>query len=116
MVICYLYFLTGSAKAHMSEDQSTKDILKGSFFGNDREGQANTQARGGSLPYGRKEGSMHNPRMARRLTFNDVAAEFSTGKKFMARYFTYKDWRDRGLVIKNAGQAHHKKAANPTSK
>ena len=35
-----------------------------------------------------------------RLAFNDVAARFVHVSKFMARYFTYKDWRDRGLIIK----------------
>ncbi|MCL5423735.1 MAG: tRNA-intron lyase [Candidatus Marsarchaeota archaeon] len=34
-----------------------------------------------------------------KLTFNDVAMLFNKNNKFMARYFTYKDWRDRGLVI-----------------
>jgi tRNA-intron endonuclease len=31
--------------------------------------------------------------------FNDIAGLFKT-KKQMARYFTYKDWRDRGLVAR----------------
>ncbi len=35
----------------------------------------------------------------RKLTFNDIAMLFNKNNKFMARYFTYKDWRDRGLVI-----------------
>jgi tRNA-intron lyase len=33
------------------------------------------------------------------LRFNDVAALFPE-KKQMARYFTYKDWRDRGLIAR----------------
>ena len=35
-----------------------------------------------------------------KLHFNDVAAKFWKSRKFTARYFTYKDWRDRGLIIK----------------
>ena len=42
------------------------------------------------------------------LKFNEVASEFSTGKKFMARYFTYKDWRDRGLIIKSPQETKKK--------
>ncbi len=35
-----------------------------------------------------------------KLHFNDVASKFWKSRKFTARYFTYKDWRDRGLIIK----------------
>ncbi|VVB77274.1 tRNA-splicing endonuclease [uncultured archaeon] len=34
----------------------------------------------------------------KQVTFSDLAAKFSSAPKFIARYFTYKDWRDRGLV------------------
>ncbi len=34
------------------------------------------------------------------LNFNSLASAYTKNKKFMARYFTYKDWRDRGLMIK----------------
>ncbi len=33
-------------------------------------------------------------------TFNDLASLFLNNKKLMARYFTYKDWRDRGLIAR----------------
>ncbi len=36
------------------------------------------------------------------LGFNELAGYFGSKPKFMARYFTYKDWRDRGLIIKPA--------------
>ena len=35
---------------------------------------------------------------AREVAFSDLASRFSSSKKFIARYFTYKDWRERGLV------------------
>jgi len=35
------------------------------------------------------------------VTFSELAKAFGKGKKFIARYFTYKDWRDRGLVAKS---------------
>ncbi len=34
------------------------------------------------------------------VSFNELASRFWRSNKFAARYFTYKDWRDRGLVIK----------------
>ncbi len=33
-------------------------------------------------------------------TFNDLALLFFKQKKLMARYFTFKDWRDRGLIAR----------------
>ncbi len=33
------------------------------------------------------------------LTFNALASRYKGKRKFMARYFTFKDWRERGLVI-----------------
>ncbi len=37
---------------------------------------------------------------SRQLSFNEVACFFSKKKKFLARYFSYRDWKDKGLVIK----------------
>ena len=34
------------------------------------------------------------------ISFNKLSSRFWRKEKFAARYFTYKDWRDRGLVIK----------------
>jgi tRNA-intron endonuclease len=51
------------------------------------------------------------------LTFNDIAQIFNTKRKFIARYFTYKDWRDRGLIIKDPGnQKSHKEGQIPVKK
>nr|AIF06766.1 tRNA-splicing endonuclease subunit alpha [uncultured marine group II/III euryarchaeote KM3_195_B08] len=36
--------------------------------------------------------------------FNDVAALFTKKDKFFARYMTYKDWRDRGLIARYASE------------
>jgi len=38
-------------------------------------------------------------------TFNDLAERFSNNKKFLARYLTYKDWRDKGLILRSTGEA-----------
>jgi tRNA-intron endonuclease len=81
------------------EDQSTKDILKKGFFGKDapdglelsiEEALYLIDVRNASCTKGKNE-----------LTFNDLAERFWKKNKFIARYFTYKDWRDRGLVIKD---------------
>ncbi|MDE1855692.1 MAG: tRNA-intron lyase [Candidatus Micrarchaeota archaeon] len=43
------------------------------------------------------------------VNFNDIAAKFGKTGKLMPRYFAYKDWRDRGLAIRDASL----KYANP---
>ena len=32
------------------------------------------------------------------LSFNDIAKKADRSRQFLARYFCYKDWRDRGLI------------------
>jgi len=38
-------------------------------------------------------------------TFNDVASQFPKSKKLLARYLTFKDWRDKGLMLCDASEA-----------
>lgn len=49
------------------------------------------------------------------LRFNDVSEVFYS-KKLMARYFTYKDWRDRGLMIRGIEEAKGPYKKNPVKK
>ncbi len=37
-------------------------------------------------------------------SFNDVAALFIKKRKLLARYLTYKDWRDKGLIARPVGE------------
>jgi tRNA-intron endonuclease, archaea type len=49
------------------------------------------------------------------LKFNDLAKNFSI-PKLMARYFTYKDWRDRGLILRPIEEAAENYGRNPVKK
>lgn len=49
------------------------------------------------------------------MKFNDAAAEIDS-PKLMARYHTFKDWRDRGLVIRPISEARGKYGRNPVKK
>lgn len=40
--------------------------------------------------------------------FNDLASRFTEKKKFFARYMTYKDWRDRGLIARYSSEVTEK--------
>ena len=78
------------------DDQSTKDILFDSFFGN----------KSGGVLYLRPEEALYliDARKAAcfegetQISFTYLALQFS--RKLIIRYITYKDWRDRGLVIR----------------
>jgi len=47
--------------------------------------------------------------------FNEVASNFP-GRKQMARYFTYKDWRDRGLIARQVSEICEKYGRNSVKK
>jgi len=47
--------------------------------------------------------------------FNDVAKHFGNRKQ-MARYFTYKDWRDRGLIARQVSEICEKYGRNNSKK
>jgi tRNA-intron lyase len=85
-------------------DQSTKDTLKGSFFGAMEHDKLILTPIEALYLMDVRRAKCTTPDYETELTFNDIASQFSTSKKFMALYFTYKDWRDRGLIIKEAGQ------------
>jgi tRNA-intron endonuclease, archaea type len=81
-------------------DQSTKDILKGSFFGTTEGERLILTPEEALYLIDVRNAKCTVEDQETELSFNDIATVFSTNKKFMARYFTYKDWRDRGLIIK----------------
>ncbi len=45
--------------------------------------------------------------------FNQVAAVYDSPKQ-MARYFTYKDWRDRGLIVRQVSEISQNFGRNPS--
>lgn len=51
----------------------------------------------------------------KQLGFNDVANKFQ-GKKFLARYFCYRDWRDRGLIARSMSEAQGSYGRSPVVK
>ncbi|MBI3588678.1 tRNA-intron lyase [Candidatus Micrarchaeota archaeon] len=49
------------------------------------------------------------------LSFNTVASKFQ-GKKFLARYYCYRDWRDRGIIARPMSEAHGNYGRSPVLK
>lgn len=86
-------------------DQSTKDILRSGYFGAPEGDRLKLTPEEGLYLVDVRHASCLSEQSGAGVSFNDIALRFSSGKKFMARYFTYKDWRDRGLVIKRPDSA-----------
>ncbi len=87
-----------SKREIIAEDQSTKDLLRKGFFGTERDGILHLDIEEALYLMDVRNAECIG---RSRLSFNDLAMNFWNSKKFMARYFTYKDWRDRGLIVKN---------------
>ncbi len=50
------------------------------------------------------------------VTFNRVAREFINKKKFLARYYCYRDWRDRGIIARGIEEASGNYGRSPVVK
>jgi tRNA-intron endonuclease, archaea type len=92
-------------------DQSSRDILRSGFIGIESKK---------SLDLGLEEAlyliDVRNAlckQDGKQMTFNEIASKFWKTKKFAARYFTYKDWRDRGLIIRDADSKYKEPDKTP---
>lgn len=92
-------------------DQSTKDILKRGFFGKvDKNKLRVTKEEALYLIDVRNANCTYK---GKPITFNELASKFWKEKKFIARYFTYKDWRDKGLIAKEPEFKHKEPNKTP---
>ena len=80
------------------EDPSTKDILRTSYFGNIVKGRLILRPEEALYVIDVRKAACKDVE-GNEIRFNNLAEAFDSDK-LMARYFTYKDWRDRGLVIR----------------
>lgn len=98
-----IYFDKKSKIAYAT-DQSTKDVLRKSYFGSLNGDRLELSPEEVLYLMDVRRASCISPNDTQ-LSFNDVAIEFSTNSKFIARYVTYKDWRDRGLILKDPDES-----------
>ncbi|MGC8572148.1 MAG: tRNA-intron lyase [Candidatus Micrarchaeia archaeon] len=98
----------------VASDQQTKDILLKGYFGTlknkllylePEEALYLIDVRGAVCTQNNKE-----------LNFGDVAEKIGLNGKLLARYLTYKDWRDRGLIIKNPNLVYNTGSTLPEKK
>ncbi|MBU1197560.1 tRNA-intron lyase [Candidatus Micrarchaeota archaeon] len=52
----------------------------------------------------------------RKISFNQVARRHNKEKKFLARYFCYKDWRDRGIIARRIDRTDTEYGRSPVVK
>jgi tRNA-intron lyase len=81
-----------------AQDPSTKDTLRLSSFGNVLKGKLILRPEEALYVIDVRNAECRDLE-GKEVRFNDLATLLPTDKA-MARYFTYKDWRDRGLVIR----------------
>ncbi len=84
-----------------ANDQSTVDTLKEGSFGTYKNGKLYLEPEEALYLMDVRNTECVVP-PGSRLAFNELATRLIRNKKLMAIYFTYKDWRDRGLIAKNA--------------
>ncbi|MCL5786606.1 MAG: tRNA-intron lyase [Candidatus Marsarchaeota archaeon] len=90
------------------EDQSTKDILKKGFFG--RQEKRKLVLSKEEALYLMDLRNADCTQAGKTVSFNDSISKFWNNRKFIAKYLTYKDWRDRGLIIKEPDFKYVKRA------
>lgn len=82
------------------EDQSTLDTLKNGSMGTLSNRRLTLMPEEALFLMDVRNAECANNRTGEPMPFNALASHFTGSRKFMAKYFTYKDWRDRGLIIK----------------
>lgn len=92
--------------AILSKDQSTIDTLKSGSIGTFANGILKLEPEEALYVIDVRKAVCKSSDGNKEMSFNELAFYFSKRRKFMARYFTYKDWRDRGLMIRNPKEEH----------
>ncbi len=88
-------------RGFLVKDQSSIDTLRRASFGK-FEGRALLLEPEEGLYLIDVRNAVCSDTAGKRMLFDETAEHISS-KKLMARYFTFKDWRDRGLIIKSPG-------------
>ncbi len=97
-----------------ARDQSSKDILKKGSFGYESGGKLYLYPEEALYAIDVRNADCKSN--GKKIGFEDVVAKFVNNKNLMTRYFTYKDWRDRGLVAKREGFEYKTADKTPVKK
>ncbi len=96
------------------EDESTKTILKNGFYGKESNGLLQLSLEEALYLIDSRNAECKSSRGI--VSFLDLASKYWKTPKFAARYFAYKDWRDRGLIAKEPGAEYKEPVESPIKK
>lgn len=96
-----------------AEDQSTRDTLQKGYIGEYRKNRKELELSIFEALYLLDVRNADCTANGRHVTFSELALKYWKARKFMAKYFTYKDWRDRGLIIKDSESRHREPNKTP---
>ncbi|VVC02905.1 tRNA-splicing endonuclease [Candidatus Bilamarchaeum dharawalense] len=88
----------------MVKEQSDVSSLQNGFYGQMKRGIIYLSPEEALYVMDIRNGRCYDD-VGNEFAFNDVAALFVKNKKLLARYLTYKDYRDKGLILRNATEA-----------
>ncbi len=94
-------FLDEKTKKIFVTDQSSIDILKNGFFGSVENKKVFLTPEEALYMIDVRKAQCISYTSNRDISFDEFAGLFVSKKKMIARYFTYKDWRERGIMIKD---------------
>ncbi|MCL5095077.1 MAG: hypothetical protein M1168_03825, partial [Candidatus Marsarchaeota archaeon] len=110
------FFIDERAKKIFVTDQSTIDILNNGFFGKLVDNKLYLNLEEALYLIDVRKAKCMSFNSKNEINFNSFIELFISKKKIMARYFTYKDWRDRGLMIKEFEFIKNQKKNNEKNK
>lgn len=85
-------------------DQSTKDQLEKGYYGTKSKGKLELISEEAMYLMDVRNAKCTSGKIE--LSFQGVADSLNNGKRLMSKYFAYKDWRDRGLILKSASSKY----------
>ncbi|MGC9037282.1 MAG: tRNA-intron lyase [Candidatus Micrarchaeia archaeon] len=97
-----------------ADDESTKSLLKKGHYGEEGKGFLKLSKIEGLYLIDSRNATCSSSKGP--VSFFDIAKEAWKSKKFIARYFAYKDWRDRGLVAIEPDRQYEQPQENPIKK
>ncbi|MGC8676192.1 MAG: tRNA-intron lyase [Candidatus Micrarchaeia archaeon] len=95
-------------------DDSTKSILQNGFYGRAINGKLQLYLDEALYLLDARNATCTDSKG--NVDFLGLASKYWKSKKFLARYFAYKDWRDRGLIAQDTSMAHKSTLENPQKK
>jgi len=101
----------------IASDAASVESLNKGFFGEGVEGKKNKLLLSAEEAlYLSDVRNAEVTRVGKKIDFNQLAFDHRDKRKFLARYFCYRDWRDRGLIARGISEAQNNYGRSPVVK